>query len=70
MLANDTDYGLAASVWSKNVDKILQVSRNVKAGRFWANTTLAGGPELPLGGLSNLVGVVKRANMVLKNIRK
>ena len=50
MLANDTDYGLAASVWSKNVDKVLQVSRNVKAGRFWANTTLAGGPELPLGG--------------------
>ena len=50
MLANDTDYGLAASVWSKNVDKILHVSRNVKAGRFWANTTLAGGPELPLGG--------------------
>lgn len=49
-LANDTDYGLAASVWSKDIDKILMVSRGVKAGRFWANTTLAGGPELPLGG--------------------
>ena len=51
MLANDTEYGLAASVWSKNVDKVLQVSRNVQAGRFWANTTLAGGPRITFRGL-------------------
>ena len=49
-LANDTDYGLAASVWTKNLDKALTVTRQVRAGRFWVNTTLAGGPELPLGG--------------------
>ncbi|MBL4768471.1 MAG: aldehyde dehydrogenase family protein [Rhodobacteraceae bacterium] len=49
-LANDTVYGLAASVWSKNLDKALTVTRRVRAGRFWVNTTLAGGPELPLGG--------------------
>lgn len=49
-IANDTDYGLAASVWTKNIDKALMVTRRVQAGRFWVNTTLAGGPELPLGG--------------------
>lgn len=49
-IANDTDYGLAASVWSKNIDTALTVTRRVKAGRFWVNTTLAGGCELPLGG--------------------
>jgi len=49
-IANDTVYGLAASVWSKNLDKALMVTRRVRAGRFWVNTTLAGGPELPLGG--------------------
>lgn len=49
-IANDTVYGLAASVWSKNIDKALTVTRQVQAGRFWVNTTLAGGPELPLGG--------------------
>ncbi|SNT20915.1 aldehyde dehydrogenase family protein [Antarctobacter heliothermus] len=49
-LANDTEYGLAASVWTKNIDKALMVTRRVQAGRFWVNTTLAGGPELPLGG--------------------
>ena len=49
-IANDTVYGLAASVWTKNIDKALTVTRRVKAGRFWVNTTLSGGPELPLGG--------------------
>jgi acyl-CoA reductase-like NAD-dependent aldehyde dehydrogenase len=49
-LANETVYGLAASVWSKNIDTTLTVTRRVRAGRFWVNTTLAGGPELPIGG--------------------
>lgn len=49
-IANDTAYGLAASVWTKNIDKALTVTRRVQAGRFWVNTTLAGGPELPIGG--------------------
>jgi acyl-CoA reductase-like NAD-dependent aldehyde dehydrogenase len=49
-LANDTVYGLAASVWSKNIDTALAVTRRVRAGRFWVNCIMAGGPEMPLGG--------------------
>jgi acyl-CoA reductase-like NAD-dependent aldehyde dehydrogenase len=49
-IANDTEYGLAASVWTKNIDTALAVTRRVRAGRFWVNTTLSGGPELPIGG--------------------
>lgn len=49
-IANDTVYGLAASVWSKNIDTALTVTRRVRAGRFWVNTIMAGGPEMPLGG--------------------
>jgi acyl-CoA reductase-like NAD-dependent aldehyde dehydrogenase len=49
-LANDTIYGLAASVWTKNIDTALTVSRRVRAGRFWVNCIMAGGPEMPLGG--------------------
>jgi acyl-CoA reductase-like NAD-dependent aldehyde dehydrogenase len=49
-MANDTEYGLAASVWTKNIDTALTVTRRVRAGRFWVNTTLSGGPELPIGG--------------------
>lgn len=50
-IANDTEYGLAASVWTKNIEKALTVTRRVQAGRFWVNTTLSGGPELPIGGM-------------------
>ena len=49
-LANDTVYGLAASVWSKNIDTALTFTRRVRAGRFWVNCMMAGGPEMPLGG--------------------
>lgn len=49
-MALDTDYGLAASVWSKNIDKALGVIRKMRAGRCWVNTTIVGGPEQPMGG--------------------
>jgi acyl-CoA reductase-like NAD-dependent aldehyde dehydrogenase len=37
-------------VWTRNIDTALTVTRRVQAGRFWVNTTLSGGPELPIGG--------------------
>ena len=49
-IALDTKYGLAASVWSKNIDKALGVIRKMRAGRCWINTTIVGGPEQPMGG--------------------
>lgn len=49
-IALDTQYGLAASVWSKNIDKALGVIRKMRAGRCWVNTTIIGGPEQPMGG--------------------
>jgi len=49
-MALDTEYGLAASVWSKNIDKALGTIRKMRAGRCWVNTTIIGGPEQPMGG--------------------
>lgn len=49
-LANDTVYGLAASVWTGSLNTALTVTRGVRAGRFWVNTIMSGGPETPLGG--------------------
>lgn len=49
-LANDTPFGLAASIWSRDLETSLQATRQIKAGRVWVNTTIAGGPELPSGG--------------------
>jgi len=38
-LANDTRYGLAASIWSENINLALDVAPKVKAGTVWINCT-------------------------------
>src|ERR1700741_5491625 len=38
-LANNTAYGLAASVWSESVNVALQVAAQIKAGVVWVNCT-------------------------------
>jgi aldehyde dehydrogenase (NAD+) len=38
-LANNTAYGLAASVWSESVNVALQVAAQIKAGVVWVNST-------------------------------
>jgi acyl-CoA reductase-like NAD-dependent aldehyde dehydrogenase len=49
-LANDTSYGLGNGVWTKDVDKALQVSKRLKSGTVWVNTFLDGAPQMPFGG--------------------
>ncbi|NWH83207.1 ALDH5 dehydrogenase, partial [Piaya cayana] len=38
-LANNTKYGLAASVWSENINLALDMAARVKAGVVWINST-------------------------------
>jgi aldehyde dehydrogenase (NAD+) len=38
-LANNTRYGLAASVWSENINLALDVASKIKAGSLWVNCT-------------------------------
>ena len=38
-LANNTRYGLAASVWSENINLALDVAPQLKAGVVWINST-------------------------------
>lgn len=38
-LANNTRYGLAASIWSENVNLALDIAQKVKAGSVWVNCT-------------------------------
>jgi acyl-CoA reductase-like NAD-dependent aldehyde dehydrogenase len=49
-IANDTLYGLSASVWTKDIDRAMMISRRVKAGTIWINTFMNGYAELPFGG--------------------
>jgi len=50
-LANDSEFGLSASIWTHDLNQALRASRDIQAGRVWVNTTLDNGPETPLGGM-------------------
>jgi len=50
-IANDSEFGLSASIWTKDINQALRAVRDVQAGRVWVNTTLDNGPETPLGGM-------------------
>lgn len=49
-LANDTPYGLAASVWTASLDRALRVSEALHAGTVSINTVDALSPGTPFGG--------------------
>jgi aldehyde dehydrogenase (NAD+) len=49
-LANSNPYGLAAAVWTKDVKKAHQVSRQLRAGTVWINTYGLMDASLPFGG--------------------
>jgi len=49
-LANANPYGLAAAVWTKDVKKAHQVSRQLRAGTVWINTYGLMDASLPFGG--------------------
>jgi len=50
-LANDTVYGLGNSVWTKDIDKALRMTRALRSGTVWVNTTIDGPPQMPFGGV-------------------
>ncbi|AIR01651.1 NAD-dependent phenylacetaldehyde dehydrogenase [Pluralibacter gergoviae] len=50
-LANDTEYGLTASVWTKDLSQALGYSERLQAGTVWVNTHTLIDPNLPFGGM-------------------
>lgn len=49
-LANDTNYGLAASVWSSSFDTAMRVARSIRAGTVAVNCYSEGDISTPFGG--------------------
>jgi len=52
-LANRTDYGLAAGVWTKDVEKATRVASQVEAGTVWVNEYHLLSAAAPRGGFKN-----------------
>ncbi|TXH32779.1 MAG: aldehyde dehydrogenase [Rhodospirillaceae bacterium] len=49
-IANDTIYGLAAAVWTQNIDTAIATSRRLRAGVVWVNCFDEGSITSPFGG--------------------
>ena len=49
-IANDTIYGLAAGIWTRDIDKAFKLIKNVEAGIVWVNCYEGGDMTQPFGG--------------------
>lgn len=50
-LANQTEFGLGAALWSKDTERARSIARRIQAGAVFINGMVASDPQLPFGGI-------------------
>ncbi len=76
--ANDSLFGLGASVWGKDVDSAMQVAARLDAGNIFVNQHPSMGPEIPYGGIRQsgigvecgVDGLAEYTNCVVLNVKR
>ena len=62
--ANDSEYGLGASIWTQDLYKAERFSRLVESGIISVNNVVASDPRVPFGGVKKVVLVESYQDMV------
>jgi acyl-CoA reductase-like NAD-dependent aldehyde dehydrogenase len=52
-IANDSKYGLGASIWTQDLDKADKLSRAIQSGIVTVNNVVISDPRIPFGGIKN-----------------
>ena len=52
-IANDSKYGLGASIWTQDLDRAEKLSRAVESGIVTVNNVVVSDPRVPFGGIKN-----------------
>jgi succinate-semialdehyde dehydrogenase/glutarate-semialdehyde dehydrogenase len=50
-IANSTEFGLGASIWSRETERAMRMTRHIEAGVITINNVVASDPRLPFGGM-------------------
>ena len=50
-IANSSEYGLGASIWTKNEGRALKIARKIEAGCVFINSVVKSDPRMPFGGV-------------------
>jgi succinate-semialdehyde dehydrogenase/glutarate-semialdehyde dehydrogenase len=52
-IANDTEYGLGAALWTRDIGLAKELARDIEAGNVFINGMVASDPRIPFGGIKH-----------------